>query len=77
MHVFDRDLLLPAFAALAIECSQQLCESAGRTGCSFAETLCCLRRLIRNHRSPATFHRRVMHGDGLGREHCFDLIRWA
>src|SRR5215472_15810106 len=75
MHVLHRDLLL-SFAAVAIERIEQS-RIGARELVRLAQVLApALERLFADHGAPIAFHRNVMGGDKLRRDHAFKLVSW-
>jgi len=75
VDVLHRDLLL-AFAAVAIERIKQHRVSAGEF-VGLAQILApSLERLFAEHGASIAFHRSVMGGDKLCRDHAFEFIPW-
>ena len=73
VDVLHRDLLL-AFAAVAIERIEQSRIGAGEF-VGLAQILApSLERLFAKHGAPIAFHRSVMGGDKLCRDHAFEFI---
>ena len=72
--MFNRHLLLAAFAALSVECRQQFGERARHVRSGLTKSLCKFSRLFRDHRAPGALHYRKMHRDRLCGDHAFNLI---